>query len=148
MAITRWDPFRELETVNERLNRIFGRSLLSDFSRDPIAGADWYPAVDVAETSEEFIVKAELPDMKREDIKVSVDGGTLRITGERSQEKEEKHKRFHRIERSHGTFSRLFSLPSTVDEAKLAAEYKDGMLTVHLPKSTPSKPKAVEVKVS
>ncbi len=148
MAITRWDPFRELETVNDRLNRFFGRGMLSDLPREAMALADWAPAVDVAETPEAFVVKAELPEMKKEDIKVSVDGGQLRISGERAQEKEEKHKRYHRVERSYGSFSRSFGLPQNIDEAKLTAEYKDGVLTVNLPKSTPSKPKSLEVKVA
>lgn len=147
MAITRWDPFRELETVNDRLNRFFGRGMLSEFPREAMTLSDWAPAVDVAETSEAFIVKAELPDMKKEDIKVSVEDGTLRIFGERTREKEEKQKRYHRVERSYGSFSRSFGLPGNVDEAKLSAEYKDGMLTVNLPKAAPSKPKALEVKV-
>lgn len=149
MAITRWDPFRELESVTDRLNRVFGRSVqLGDLPRDSLALSDWSPAVDVAETPEEYVVKAELPEVRKEDIKVTVDGGVLRLSGERSQEKEEKNKRFHRVERSYGSFARSFVLPDTVDEAKLQAEFKDGLLTVHLPKAAQPKPKTVDVKVS
>jgi HSP20 family protein len=148
MAITRWDPFRELEGFNDRLNRFFGRNMLSELPRETMALSDWAPAVDVAETAEAFVVKAELPEVKKDDIKVNVEDGMLRISGERKQEKEEKTKRYHRIERSYGSFLRSFGLPENVDASKLSAEYKDGMLTVNLPKTAPSKPKAVEVKVS
>jgi HSP20 family protein len=149
MSITRWDPFRELETFNERLNRMFGRSsLLGQASGDVLANVDWSPAVDVVETPEEYLVKAELPDLRKEDVKVSVESGMLRIAGERKQEKEEKHKRFHRVERSYGSFVRTFGLPDNVDDKKLQAEFKDGLLTVHLHKISPSKPPAVEVKIT
>lgn len=149
MAITRWDPFRELETMSDRLNRLFGRSsLLNDSERELLSNADWSPAVDVAETPEEFVLKAELPEVRKEDMKISVEGGVLRLSGERKQEKEDKTKRYHRIERFHGTFMRSFGLPDVVDETKVSAEFKDGLLTVRLPKSAPKKPSAVDVKIS
>ena len=150
MSITRWDPFRELESVSDRLNRLFGRStLLGDMTREALTVSDWSPAVDVAETAEEFVVKAELPEVRKEDVKVNIEDGVLRIAGERKQEKEDKSKRYHRIERFHGSFMRTFTLPDTIDEAKLRAEFKEGVLTVHLPKKSPQeKPRSVDVKIA
>jgi HSP20 family protein len=151
MSITRWDPFRELEAMNERLNRVFGRSALATAPAATTEGLfsfDWAPSVDIAETAEAFEIKAELPDVKKEDVKVSVEDGELRISGERKREKEEKGKKFHRIERSYGSFLRSFALPPNVDDTKLAAEYKDGVLNVRLPKTEQAKPKAIAVKVS
>lgn len=150
MSIVRWDPFRELEEVSERLNRVFGRSSLatSPGEKAGFFSVDWAPSVDIAETAEAFEIKAELPDVRKEDVKVTVENGQLRIAGERKQEKEEKGKKFHRVERSYGSFLRTFALPENVDEAKLTAEYKDGLLHVRLPKSEAAKPKAIAVKVS
>ena len=106
------------------------------------------PAVDVQETEQEYLIKAELAGMKKEDVKVNVLNGVLTIEGERTQEKEEKGKKFHQVERLYGTFVRQFSLPAEVDAAKVQAEYKDGVLSVHLPKAAVTKPTAVTVKVA
>src|SRR6185295_736230 len=116
MSITRWDPFRELEEMSERLNRVFGRSALATAraggeAKEGFLSFDWAPSVDIAETPEAFEIKAELPDVKKEDVKVFVEDGQLRISGERKQDKEEKGKKFHRIERSYGSFMRSFALP-------------------------------------
>jgi HSP20 family protein len=152
MSITRWDPFRELEDMSDRLNRVFGRSALAATpgatSSEGLFTFDWTPSVDIAETAEAFEIKAELPDVKKEDVKVSVEDGELRISGERKREKEEKGKKIHRIERSYGSFMRTFTLPPNVDDTKLSAEYKDGVLNVRLPKTEQAKPKAISVKVS
>jgi HSP20 family protein len=148
MSIVRWDPFRELDEMNDRLNRFFGRSALSRSDRDALTVVDWAPSVDIVETPEEFQIKAELPDVKKDDVSVSVDGNVLRIRGERKQEKEDQNKRFHRVERSYGSFMRTFTLPENVDDGKVQAEFKDGMLNVRLPKSDKAKPKSVQVKVS
>lgn len=150
MSIVRWDPFRELEEVADRLNRVFGRgtAALATAGKDGFFSFDWTPSVDIAETPETFEIRAELPDVKKEDIKVTVEDGELRISGERKQEKEEKGKKYHRIERSYGSFMRSFTLPDNVDDSRLSAEYKDGMLNVRLPKAEKAKPKAVAVKVS
>ena len=149
MSLARWNPFRELEEVNQRLNRVFGRDLssLSD-GKSPMTTFDWAPSVDIAETETEFQVKAELPDVKKEDVKVSVDGGVLRIEGERKQEKEEKSKKWHRVERSYGSFLRTFALPENIEDTKVVAEFKNGVLDVHLPKSPKSKPTSVQIKVN
>ena len=152
MSLVRWSPFRELEEMSSRLNRIFGNATLpattGDTTRDAMMVFDWSPTVDVVETPEEFQIKAELPEVKKEDVKVSVDDGVLRLEGERKQEKEDKNKKFHRIERSYGSFLRSFTLPDNVDDTKVRAEFKDGVLNVRLPKTEKAKPKAIEVKVA
>jgi HSP20 family protein len=150
MSIVRWDPFRELEDMSHRLNRMFSRSNLATTAsgKEGFFSFDWTPSVDIAETAEAFEIKAELPDVKKEDVKVCVEDGELRISGERKQEKDEKSKKFHRIERSYGSFMRNFTLPENVDDSKLTAEYKDGVLNVRLPKTEKAKPKAIPVKVA
>lgn len=149
MAITRWDPFRELEQVSDQLNRMFGRStsVRSD-AREMMTAADWIPPVDVLETDRDYVIKAELPEVKKDDVKVTVQDGVLTILGERRQEQEEKDKRYHRVERSYGSFVRSFTLPEFVDESKVSAEFKDGVLRLQLPKTEKAKPRAIEVKVS
>ena len=140
-------PLRGLDRLSESLNRFF----TTPFDRlgidRPTVTADWLPAVDIEETDKEYLVKTEIPEVKKEDVKVLVEDGTLTIRGERRQEKEEKKTRFHRVERSYGTFFRSFTLPVDADEEKVSAEFVDGMLKVHLPKSENAKPKTVEIKV-
>ena len=149
MNITRWDPLRELEDMSSRLNRMFNRSdIMRGSGRDALTTTDWAPAVDIVETQEEYLVKAELPDVNKDDVHVSIEQGVLRLTGERKQEREEKNKKYHRVERFYGSFMRSFVLPETVDEQKLRAEFKDGVLNVHLPKTEKAKPRSVEIKVS
>jgi len=106
------------------------------------------PTVDISESEGEYLIKAELPEVKKEDVKVTVENGVLTLQGERRQEKEEKGKKFHRVERSYGSFIRSFTLPESVDESMVKAEYKDGVLNLHLPKSERVKPKAIDVKVA
>lgn len=151
MNITRWDPFRELEEVSERLNRLFGRTLpsrTSEKGRESINLPEWIPSVDILETSKNYQVKIELPEVRKEDVKVNVSDGILRIEGERKQEKEENGKKFHRLERYYGSFQRSFTMPSDVDESKIRAEFKEGLLNILLPKSEKAKSKSVEVKIS
>jgi HSP20 family protein len=151
MSVVRWDPLGELEVMNDRFGRLFGRGLLartgSKDGRDELKPFDWAPSVDISETAEEFQIKAELPDVKQEDVKVSVDAGVLRIEGERRQEKEENGKKFHRIERSYGSFLRTFTLPDNVDASKVQATFKDGILNVQLRKAEKARPKTIEVKI-
>ena len=149
MNLVRWDPFRELEDLSNRLNRVIARSSSpSTDGKETLTMADWTPSVDISETDTEYLIKAELPEVKKEDVKVTVENGVLTIQGERRQEKEEKGKKFHRIERAYGSFVRSFSIPDYVDDGKVTAEFKDGILNLHLPKSEKAKPKAIEVKVS
>ncbi|HZU98167.1 MAG TPA: Hsp20/alpha crystallin family protein [Planctomycetota bacterium] len=143
--IARWDPWKELEEMSSRLNRYFGKK---NGEEESLTVAEWAPAVDVSETEKEFVIKAELPEVKKEDVKVTVEDGILTIQGERKQEKEEKGKKFHRIERSYGSFVRSFTLPDEADATKVAAEVKDGMLNIRLPKTEKPKAKATEVKIS
>lgn len=109
--------------------------------------ANWSPVVDISEDDKEYAIKAELPDVKKEDIKLNVHDDVLTITGERKYEKEEKGKKYHRVERAYGSFMRSFTLPEDADGTKVTAEYKDGLLNVRLPKSEKAKPKTIEVKV-
>ena len=141
MALVRWDPISELATMEvDRLNRMFN-DLFSEGR-----GRGWYPPVDVYETEQhEVVVKAELPDMKREDIKLTVDNNVLTLHGTRNQDTEVKRDRFTHIERHFGTFSRSFTLPTTVDTSKISASYKDGVLTVRMPQREEAKPKQIAV---
>jgi HSP20 family protein len=147
MTLVRWDPFRELEDMSDRLNRMFSRPALRNSGKETMTVADWMPTVDISETDTEYLIKAELPEVKKEDVKVTVEDGVLTLQGERRQDKEEKGKRYHRVERSYGSFVRSFSLPESVDEGGVKAEYKDGVLSLHLPKTEKVKPKAIDVKV-
>ena len=149
-ALTRWDPFKEMEETQNRLARIFGLTpaRVGNSDKEAMTIAQWAPSVDISEDDKEWLVKADLPEVKKEDVKVTVENGVLTITGERKFEKEEKDKKYHRIERSYGNFLRSFTLPEGADGGKVAAEFKDGVLKVHLPKSEKAKPKAVEVKVA
>ena len=148
-----WNPFRELDEVQNRLSTFFGG--FPEFGRFPkrlfgngdVALPDWSPLVDISEDDKEYLVKADLPEMKKEDVKVTVENGVLSISGERKSEKEEKRNKFHRIERSYGTFLRTFTLPDNADSTKIAAEFKEGVLKVHLPKIPAAKPQHVEVKL-
>jgi HSP20 family protein len=115
--------------------------------KEAMVVADWVPSVDVTETEGEYQIKAEIPDVKKEDVKVTVEGGVLTLQGERVREKEETGKKYHRVERSYGSFVRSFTLPELVDEEKVKAEFKDGILNLRLPKSEKAKPKAIEVTV-
>jgi HSP20 family protein len=108
---------------------------------------DWSPQVDISEDDQEYLIKADLPEMKKDDVSVVVEDGIVSVSGERKTEKEEKKKKYHRIERSYGSFRRGFLVPEDADASKVAAEFKEGVLKVHLPKSATAKPKAVEVKV-
>jgi HSP20 family protein len=143
-TLTRWEPL-EMEDVQNRLSHLFGRRTNG---RDDITLADWTPLADITEDDKEYLIKAELPDVRKEDVKVTVENGMLTISGERKFEKEEKNKKYHRVERAYGSFVRSFTLPEDADASKVKAEFRDGVLTVHLPKSERAKPKQIDVKVS
>lgn len=147
-ALTTWNPLRELGSLENRLDRLFGLNWPSrNGEKESMTVAQWTPLVDISEDANEYLVKAELPELKKEEVKVSVENGELTISGERKSEKEEKGKKFHRIERSYGSFLRSFTLPESVNGDKVSAEFKDGVLSVHLPKDEKAKPKSIEVKV-
>jgi HSP20 family protein len=143
MALVRWDPARELAGMEiDRLHRMF-----TDFYTEGL-GRGWVPPVDIFETEDHAVVlKAELPEMKREDIQLTFENSVLTIKGERKLEHETKRENYQRIERQHGSFSRSFTLPATVDASKITASYKDGMLTVRLPQREEAKPKQIDVAV-
>ena len=147
--LTRWSPWKELEDMEKRLSTLFGRAPVATDGekKEAIFVAQWSPLVDITEDDKEYVVKAEIPEMKKEDIKINVHDDVLTVSGERRYEKEEKGKKFHRVERAYGSFMRSFALPEDADGSKISAEYKDGMLKVHLPKSEQAKKKAIEVKI-
>jgi len=155
-GLTRWEPvkgqwsaWKDLEDLEKRLATLWGRSpVKGERDKEAMTVAEWSPLVDISEDEKEYLVKAELPEVKKEDVKLTVQDNVLSITGERKYEKEEKGKKYHRVERSYGSFMRSFTLPEDADGSKVAAEYKDGVLKVHLPKSEKAKPKSIEVKVS
>lgn len=145
MTIVRWDPLRELVTMQDRLNRFF-----EDFrgEDDVMQRGDWMPAVDIYQTDKhEVVLKAEVPGLKKEDLDLRVENNTLTISGTKKEEKEITKERYHRVERSYGAFSRSFSLPSTINTEKVQADYKDGVLTVTLPLREESKPKQIAVQI-
>ncbi|MBA4149705.1 MAG: Hsp20/alpha crystallin family protein [Verrucomicrobia bacterium] len=141
-----WDPIQELEDVENRMARFLRRSPLAGFEKETAALTDWSPSVDITEDEKEFLIKVELPEVKKEDVEVSVENGALQIAGERKMEKEEKGKKYHRVERAYGSFSRSFTLPDGADPSKINAEYKEGILNVHIAKGEKSTAKAIEVK--
>jgi len=149
MTLVRWsDPYREFSHLQDRINRVFG-----DFGRRDDEGlltsGSWIPPVDIYQNGDqELVLKAELPDMTREDIDLTIDNGTLTIKGEKKLATDVREDSFHRVERRYGTFTRSFSLPQTVDTAKVAAEYRNGVLTVRLPLREEAKPRQIKVDVA
>lgn len=147
-ALTRWDPFKEMDDLQKRLTSIFGLSPQRPVNgKEEMTVAQWLPLVDITEDEKQYLIMAELPEVKKEDVKVTVESGVLTISGERKFEKEEKDKKYHRIERSYGSFTRSFIVPDDADDSKVSAEFRDGLLTVHLAKSEKARPKSIEVKV-
>ncbi len=148
-ALTRWNPFREMEELQNRLLSAF--NLVPNRrgeGQESITVAEWAPLVDIIEDDKGYLIKAELPEMRKDDVKVTVENGVLTISGERKLEKEEKGRRYHRVERAYGSFARSFTLPDDADAEKVGAEFRDGVLKVHVAKSESAKPKQIEVKVS
>jgi HSP20 family protein len=143
MTLTRWSPMRDLAAVEvDVLNRMFE----SAFGGEPLARGAWIPAVDIYETAEkDVVVKVDLPDMKRENIKVTFENNVLSIEGQRELAANIERDRFHRIERGHGQFRRSFTLPASVDGSRVDANYQDGVLTVTLPRRAEAKPKQIQI---
>jgi HSP20 family protein len=144
--MTRWDPFRDFESFSNRLSQFFASPSIARRTDDGMI-AEWSPALDVEELEGEYLLKADLPAVTRENIKVGLESGVLTIEGERKCEKSETAKRVHRLEREYGKFMRCLAVPSDVDQQKISADCKDGVLTVHLPKSATAMPRNVDVKV-
>jgi HSP20 family protein len=149
--VTTWNPLREMEQAQNRLNQIFLGSFPNRMGSGEIpsmAVADWSPEVDISEDDQGYLLKADLPEMKKDDVRVTVEEGVLSVSGERKSEKEDQKKKFHRIELSFGTFRRSFTLPEDADSTKVTADLRDGVLRVHLPTARVAKSKATQVKVA
>ena len=147
MAMRRWDPFQELSSIQNELNRLFGWTFGVE-GGDEIRAAAWVPPVDVAETQDRFVISAELPGLRPEDVDISVENSILRIQGERSFYDEQKEGDFHRIERRFGSFARSITLPSTADLENIQASFDAGVLTIEVPKREEAKPRRIEVKAT
>ncbi len=147
MAVIRWDPFRDLNSLQDRMNRLFEETNRGSRVDDPSSASAWSPAVDIHETDAEIVVQAELPGMDRKDIELNLENNVLILRGNRQFEKEAKDENYHRIERAYGVFSRSFSIPAVVDAAKIRADYKNGVLTIALPKTQQAKPKQIKIEV-
>jgi HSP20 family protein len=150
MTLVRWsDPYREFAHLQDRINRVFGEAYGRRDDEGLLTSGTLIPPVDIYQNGDqELVLKAELPDMTREDIDITVDNGTLTIKGEKKLATDIKEDSFHRVERRYGAFSRSFSLPQTVDTAKVAAEYRNGVLTVRLPLREEAKPRQIKVDVA
>ena len=147
MSMTRFDPFREFTTLQDRMNRLFGDVYLRD--QDVIQRGSWVPPVDIYETEgHDLVIKAELPDMTREAIEVTVENNTLTLKGTKNPPADVKEDQFRRSERHYGAFVRSFTLPNTVDASKVSAEYRNGVLTVKLPYREEAKPRTINVEVA
>ena len=147
--MTRWNPFKDLQDMEKRLSTYLGRpAVRTEAGKEAMTVAEWSPTVDISEDDKEYLIKAELPEVKKEDVKVTAEEGTLTITVERKFEKVEKNKKYHRVERAYGNFVRNFSLPDDASPAKVSAEFKDGVLRVHLAKHENAKPQQIEVKIA
>ena len=147
MTLVRWEPLREFSAMQDRVNRVF-----NEFYRgaddDVMRRGLWVPPVDIYNNGkEELVIKAELPDLSKDEIEITVEGSTLTIKGEKKMDQAVKDDQYHRIERVYGTFSRTFSLPPTVDTTKVSADYKNGVLTIALQMKEEAKPKQIQVKV-
>ncbi|MHB1926605.1 MAG: Hsp20/alpha crystallin family protein [Leptospirillum sp.] len=149
-SLLRWDPVRELEDLGRRLSPVFARipqEVRTD-ERQALTAVDWAPVVDISEDAESYNVMVELPEVKKEEVKVSIENGILAISGERKKISEEKNgKRYHRIERLYGSFLRSFSLPDDADPQRVTATMKDGVLNVRIEKLAETKPRSVEIEV-
>lgn len=148
MAIVRWEPFKDLLTTQGRFNRLFNDTFAHAFDDDQFSAKAWTPAVDIYETDQNLVMKAELPGIDPKDLEVRVEDGTLYLKGERKYEHEVKEENYHRVERSYGSFARTFSLPRTINTEDIKADYKDGILTLTMPKREEAKPKTVKINVA
>ncbi len=150
MAIVRWEPFRDLVSIQDRMNRIFDDAFRGGSRQDEeewALGGSWAPPVDIYEQDGTLVLKAELPGIDPKDVDVRVENNVLTLHGERKFDQEVKRENCHRVERSYGTFSRSFTLPNVVDTGNIKAEFKDGVLRVTMPKREEAKPKQIQIQV-
>jgi HSP20 family protein len=149
-ALNTWDPFREFQELSDRLNRVFQGQPVpngNDGREQALTMFDWVPSVNISETDKAYLVRADLPEVKKEDVKLTHENGVLTIEGERRQEKREENEKFHRVESSYGRFARRFTLPEDAQEEGIEATFKDGSLSVSIPKAAPKRPKARQIQV-
>ena len=144
MAITRWDPFREVVALQNRVNNLFREMNDGD---SPLTTASFVPAVDIYEDAKKVVLKLEVPGIEEKDLDIRVENNTLTVKGERKFEKEEKEENFRRVERQYGSFTRTFTLPTTVEAEKVSASYDKGILKIAMPKKAEAKPKQIKVNV-
>ena len=147
MALVSWNPFREFDDVFERYNQLFNRSAQSTGQGQAERSVQWRPAANISETDREYLIKAELPEVDKKDVEVSVHDGVITIRGERRFERTDDSEKQHRVESFYGTFARSFSLPADADDSKIVAESKDGVLKVRIPKTEVQKPRPIEIQV-
>ncbi len=147
MALVKWDPWQEIEDMFDRYTRAVGWPRRAVTTAESDSRVDWSPRVDISETDKEFLIKAEIPEVDKNDVKITIDDGMVTLRGERKQESEQKDRTFHRVERYYGSFSRSFSLPDNIDAATAAATFKDGVLSLRIPKREVEKPKGISVQV-
>jgi HSP20 family protein len=147
-GLTRWNPFREMDALQKRLDTYFNLDTTRHAHGDGNAAAYWAPLVDITEDDKEYVIKAELPEVNKGDVKVVVENGVLTISGERKLEKEVENKKFRRLERAYGSFVRSFTVPEDADDTKVSADFQNGLLTVRLLKQEKARPRSVEVKVA
>lgn len=148
MPIVKWEPFRDLVGLQERMNRLFEESLGRAESREEITQGTWLPAVDIYETAEAIVLQVDLPGLIREDIQVEIKNNALSLSGERRFQKDVKQENYHRIERAYGPFSRSFALPSSVEPDKIKARFSNGVLEITVPKQEKAKPRQIKVDVA
>src|SRR5690242_9318568 len=147
MSIVRWEPFAEMDSLFNRLMPAMMNRWPSRLGSSNGDTVQWAPSADISETEKEYLIRAELPAVKKEDVKVTVDDGMITIEGERKQQKEDKNEKMHRVESFYGHFTRSFSLPESVNESAIRCESKDGVLTVHIPKAESPKQQPKQIKV-
>jgi HSP20 family protein len=145
-TLVRWDPFRDLVSIEDELNRLFGRTFAGVESTRPSATGTWMPSMDVFETEGEIVAKVELPGIEPGDVDVSVEDSRLTVSGRREFSSEVKEEQYHRVERRYGAFTRAITLPQTVDTEKVEAHFDNGVLTIEVPKVEKAKPKKIQVK--
>jgi HSP20 family protein len=146
MSIVRYDPFRDLRSLQQEVNRLFTGNLAPALDDEGIARGSWSPNVDIFENKDQIIIEAELPGMNREDFDLSVENNVITLRGERRFEKKEETDNYHRVERAYGSFTRSFTLPNTVSAEGATADYRDGVLRVVLPKREETKARRIEIK--
>jgi len=149
MTLIKWDPFGDLISIQEKMNRLFDDTLIrsdSYGSDEELRMANWAPPVDIYETENEIVLKAELPEIEKNSVEINVDNNMLILCGHRELEKETEKENYHRIERSYGSFKRSFTLPTTVDQNKIDAAFKNGVLKIVMTKKLDSKPRQIEIK--